>query len=233
MKKVTLIIISILFAGCSKPDDPTFIEGVVTNGITKEPIEGAEISASEITGGILDLSPYPDNPGEATTFSKEDGSYQLELASSESAEYYELFVSKSNYCRRYVQSVEAGKTHHFDMDMYEKSIVNRVYMLHDKADSIVEIYNRPIYTYSESECSGCFVTSYDGNGNCFSDTYGFTRSIKKQSDEVWNELSFSEESFQGLKFSMSYEIYGDNQVLKKDTLTFSLEQEKFTIEIAL
>lgn len=231
MKK--LIIISILIISCSKKNDPTVIEGTVINGTTNQPIENVEISASELTGGILDIS-TPGNVSENTTFSKEDGSYSLEISVSESAENYDIVISKMDFCGRFVQSVEAGKTHHIDLELYKSTTINRLYILNNKADSIVENIASKAGIFSiDGGCEDCFI-GLNGDENCFEEhPYGSGFSLNRRFGEEWNELEFSSEGIQGFDYYISYELYNEKKLLKRDSLKYFLDENELNIEITL
>ncbi len=232
MKKIIPIIISILLVSCfiPPPNTPTIIKGVVTNGITKEPIEGVEIAASEITGFF---SRRPANPGKGTTFSKEDGSYLIELAASESAIDYDLSISKTNFCRQYIQTVEAGKTHRIDLELYKSATINLLYILNNEADSIVENITSKA---GLGGCDNCFFIERIGDQDCFEEhPYGYCRgfSLNRRFGEEWKELEFTLEGIQGFDYYIYYELYNEKKLLKKDSLKYFLDEDELTIEITL
>lgn len=104
----------VILSACNKFDEPTQINGKITNGISGEPIEDVLISVNEYTGGVFDTTPYPDNPTDTSGISNNDVTFSLNIASSESAEKYFISFSKENYCSRFTD-VRAGQNHQLEI----------------------------------------------------------------------------------------------------------------------
>ena len=211
--KNLILIAATLLAGCSKKNNPTIVEGRVIDGITRQSIENVEISASENTGGILDTS-TPANPSRSTTFSREDGSYVLEIEASETAETYAIHINKEQYCERLIQSVEAGKSQSLNIEIYKKATVERQYNLQNRADSLVEGIGSRSTVFDEGGCGDCFVGSYRGDDTCFQESAVF-------------------EGIQGFDYTFWYKLYQGKTLLKTDTINYFLDQNEFSIEINL